>query len=157
MLVYTPPFHRLFIELGRVLETGKAGKAGRERGRERLGGEEGAPLVDATVEFLREFAVKEDKRNGNVGLPNGAGWGKGKGKMKEKDTEGEEERDEWDGESFLPGYVYDALKGKKRFDNMGVGVCFASLSSLVYWGCWLISLCAGWSTGRCRRVLWFLP
>jgi ubiquitin carboxyl-terminal hydrolase 10 len=119
MLVYTPPFHRLFVELGRVLETGRGGRE-RERGRERLGGEEGAPLVDATVEFLREFAVKGEE--GRNGLPNGTAWGKGKGKGKERDMEGEEEGDEWDGESFLPGYVYDALKGKKRFDNMGVSV-----------------------------------
>lgn len=121
MLVYTPPFHRLFLELGRALETGKTGKAG--RGKERIGGEEGTPLVHATVEFLREFAVPkgEEKRNGNPVLPNGATWGKGKGKGKERDLNGEE-GDEWDAESFLPGYVYDAMKGKKRFENMGVGV-----------------------------------
>jgi ubiquitin carboxyl-terminal hydrolase 10 len=128
MLVYTPPFHRLFVELGRVLETRKTGKVGREGGKERVGGEEGTPLVDATVDFLREFAVKgEERKNGNSGLPNGAAWGKGKGKGKERDAEGEEEGDEWDGESFLPGYVYDALKGKKRFENMGVGIFFARL------------------------------
>lgn len=33
----------------------------------------------------------------------------------------EREEDDWDGDSFLPGYVYDAMKEKKRFDNMRGG------------------------------------
>jgi ubiquitin carboxyl-terminal hydrolase 10 len=122
MLVYTLPFHMLFVELGRVLETGKAG---REEEKEKAGAADATLLVDATVEFLREFAVRNEGRNGNAGLPNGAAWGRGKGKGKERDREGEDQGDEWEAESFLPGYVYDAMKGKKRFDNMGVGVSFS--------------------------------
>lgn len=131
-----------------MLETGKAGKVG--RGKERVGGEDGTPLVDATIEFLREFAVKGEARNGISLLPNGAAWGKGKGKEKEKDGE---EGDEEDAESFLPGYIYDALKGKKRFENMGVGV----LSFLVGRLANLASVYAGWPTGRCGRISWLLP
>jgi ubiquitin carboxyl-terminal hydrolase 10 len=155
MLVYTPPFHRLFVELGRVLE---AGKTGREKEKENAGREDGTPLVDATVEFLREFTVKSEGRNGNAGLPNGAAWGRGKGKGKERDREGEEQGDEWDAESFLPGYVYDAMKGKKRFDNMGVGVCFVFTIFVLLLGCLLMlqSIFIGRSTGRCGRVPWVL-
>ena len=58
--------------------------------------EEGAtPLVDATVRFLREFGPVERKRD-------------------------EEEEEGID--SFLPSYVYDAMKEKKRFDTMRVSV-----------------------------------
>lgn len=48
---------------------------------------------------------------------------KGKGKGKEKEmleaAEGDNNTDEWD-DSFIPTYVYDALKEKKRFDHMRV-------------------------------------
>lgn len=59
------------------------------------------PLVEATVEFLREFEVEERE----------AGKGKGKGR---------DEREEEELDSFIPTKVYDAMKEKKRFDNMRV-------------------------------------
>ncbi|KAH9484498.1 putative ubiquitin carboxyl-terminal hydrolase 3 [Psilocybe cubensis] len=133
VMVYCPPFHRLFGELGRVFRglDGEKGN-GKEKGRE-------TPLVDATIEFLREFV--EDKKvkgvngNGNAnGSANGntlasafafaSASGSGRGKGKEKDISmGEPERneDDWDGESFLPTGIYDAMKAKKRFDGMRGG------------------------------------
>lgn len=91
-------------------------------------GGEGTPLVDATVQFLKEFTAGSsrgrDETNGRPGsrggsvLPNGRGKGKGKGR--ETALEDGRDSDDWDGESFLPTYVYDAMKEKKRFDNMRV-------------------------------------
>jgi ubiquitin carboxyl-terminal hydrolase 10 len=60
------------------------------------------PLVDATIEFLKEFqrVPAHSKRKGR-----------------------EVDREKEDGlESFIPTYVYDAMKEKKRLDNMRVGV-----------------------------------
>lgn len=63
-------------------------------------GSKATPLVDATIQFLKEF--QSDPVDP-----------KAKGK--------EVNRAEDDGlESFIPTYVYDAMKEKKRFDNMRV-------------------------------------
>lgn len=62
------------------------------------------PLVDATIEFLSES--RQDA----------------KGKGKEKDSSlGELQSSNDDLHSFLPTYVYDALKEKKQFDHMRGG------------------------------------
>ncbi|KAH8117275.1 cysteine proteinase [Phellopilus nigrolimitatus] len=91
-LVYCPPFFRLFTELGKYISETSAdstkwnGKA--------------TPLVNAIIEFLKEF---KPKPKGNP-----------------KDSY--EDDDEFDGiDSFIPTYVYDAMKKKSRFDNMGGG------------------------------------
>ena len=69
---------------------------GAEEGKRKRDVEEGAtPLVDATVRFLREFGPVERKRD-------------------------EEEEEGID--SFLPSYVYDAMKEKKRFASMVVRI-----------------------------------
>ena len=127
MLLYCPPFHKLFAELGKLLvdvdnkprkedaatTTGKATTAG------------STPLVWATSLFLQEFMDVNDRKKmsskkvdvARNGLNGSSGSGvKGKGKEKEF----REEVDDWDGESFLPSYVYDAMKTKKRFDTMRV-------------------------------------
>ena len=94
------------------------------------------PLVDATIEFLGEFM--DDKKTkskmkkqvhskkGSV-LVNGTGSGSGvtsKGKEKETLLDGVMDDDsevDWEAcDSFLPTYVYDAMKLKKRFDHMRV-------------------------------------
>jgi len=72
IMVYCPPFHRLFAKLGRVL--GGAGPGlGDSSGMNGINGvgwmsgngtaaEASAyPLVEATVEFLREFVVDDDR------------------------------------------------------------------------------------------------
>ena len=102
------------------------------------------PLVDATVEFLREFM--DDKKTksktkkqvhskkGSI-LVNGTGSGSGvtsKGKEKETLLDGVVDDDssgevDWEAcDSFLPTYVYDAMKLKKRFDHMRVCSLFLS-------------------------------
>jgi len=80
------------------------------------------PLVAATVAFLKEFKGKDGVVGAVTRNGNGSVGKKGK----------EREEDDWDGDSFLPSYVYDAMKEKKRFDNMRV--CFLSFSLfLVDW------------------------
>ncbi|KAJ8468621.1 hypothetical protein ONZ45_g17184 [Pleurotus djamor] len=110
-LVYCPPFHKLFLELGRVL--GDAGGTGllasvRSDGDSTVVKE--TALVDATIRFLKEFGAKTSEVEVSTNTR------KGKGKEKEVVVE-----DEWDGEFFIPGYVYDALKENKRFDHMRGG------------------------------------
>ncbi|KAK7019542.1 cysteine proteinase [Favolaschia claudopus] len=67
-----------------------------------------APLVRATGAFLKEFVVTPKP----TPTPAGAGTAKGKAKAEERAEEPE---------AFIPTYVYDALKGKKRFDGMRGG------------------------------------
>lgn len=85
----------------------------RPRGEGQESGGSATPLVDATVRFLEEF-VYEEKKPFPTQQPQQQA---AKGKAREE--EGEKKED--DGvDSFLPTYVYDAMKEKKRFDNMRV-------------------------------------
>lgn len=97
VLVYCPPFWRFFTDLGRLLEPTEESKT---------------PLVDATIRFVREFAPKE----------RAPVEGKGKG-VERYGSNGlvREEVDEDIMDSFMPTYVHDALKEKKRFDHMRGG------------------------------------
>ncbi|TBU35523.1 cysteine proteinase [Dichomitus squalens] len=97
ILVYCPPFHRFFSDLKKHL-------AGPVVGSQREGSK-ATPLVDATIQFLKEF-VPDPPANANVNANP-----KSKGKEREDDN-----FDELD--SFIPSYVYDAMKEKKRFANM---------------------------------------
>ena len=102
-----------------------------------VGKERETPLVDATVEFLREFDVAEGK----------AEVKSKKGKEKEVDKSGSgEEGDDVGVDSFIPTKVYDAMKEKKRFDNMRVSTSFLAVVLNSFY-------CIGWTSGRCRRVL----
>lgn len=96
VLVYCPPFWRFFTDLGRLLQPSEESKT---------------PLVDATIRFVREFAPKE----------RAPVEGKGKG-VDRYGANGlvREEVEEDVLESFMPTYVHDALKEKKRFDHMRV-------------------------------------
>ncbi|KAG5642923.1 hypothetical protein DXG03_001874 [Asterophora parasitica] len=107
VLVYCPPFHRLFTELARF---GFGFRASEKEGKGPT------PLVDAVVEFVREFSVTPAPKAKVTVTVNSKG-GKGKGKEREE----HEETDEEDGESFLPSYVYDAMKEKTVFDGMRSG------------------------------------
>jgi ubiquitin carboxyl-terminal hydrolase 10 len=101
------------------------GQRGWGDGRESGGGS--TPLVDATVRFLEEF-VYEEKKASPVQQPQQAARGKAK--------EEEEEKKEGEGvDSFIPTYVYDAMKEKKRFDNMRVRR-FVSYRPSVADPCW---------------------
>jgi ubiquitin carboxyl-terminal hydrolase 10 len=66
IMVYCPPFHRLFAELGKVLGgvglSAVAGTSGNGTSGNGTAAEASAyPLVEATVEFLREFVVDDDR------------------------------------------------------------------------------------------------
>ncbi|KAG6809225.1 hypothetical protein H0H92_001104 [Tricholoma furcatifolium] len=119
VLLFCPPFHKLFTELARFgfvfrSERDKvakdSGKDGKEREREReKEGKGPTPLVDAVVEFVREFSPAPRKSRRGHGHANGKG--------KERDESGDED----EGVAFLPSYVYDAMKEKTVFDGMRSG------------------------------------
>ncbi|KAH9928561.1 cysteine proteinase [Epithele typhae] len=94
ILVYCPPFHRFFSELRKHLSGPVVGSQ-RE-------GSKATPLVDATIQFMKEFVPDP---------PAHAADSRSKGKERDDDA-----FDELD--SFIPTYVYDAMKEKKRFANM---------------------------------------
>jgi ubiquitin carboxyl-terminal hydrolase 10 len=91
VLVYCPPFYRLFNELAMYLP-GPSPSDSVKTVDNRIS------LTTGTIEFLKEFSPL---------------------------TEKERRRREEDGEdvfldSFTPASVYDAMRAKKRFDNMRV-------------------------------------
>ncbi|KAI0823573.1 hypothetical protein BC628DRAFT_1324887 [Trametes gibbosa] len=96
IFVYCPPFHRFFLELRKHLAGPVVGSQHE--------GTRATPLVDATIQFLKEFVPDQPPSNDS----------KAKGKEREDDI-----FDELD--SFIPTYVYDAMKEKKRFANMITG------------------------------------
>jgi ubiquitin carboxyl-terminal hydrolase 10 len=91
--IYCPSFYRLFAELGKYL-------TGTIVGAQTNGGK-ATPLVDATIDFLKELQP----------IPAHL---KTKGKEVDREEDGLK--------SFIPTYVYDAMKEKKRFDTMRVSV-----------------------------------
>lgn len=92
VLVYCPPFYRLFIELAKYLP-GLPPSDSKKPVDSRLS------LTTGTIEFLREFDPLSEKER----------------RRREEDGE--------DGflDSFTPVSIYDAMRAKKRFDNMRGG------------------------------------
>jgi ubiquitin carboxyl-terminal hydrolase 10 len=84
------------------------GQRGRGEGQECVSGT--TPLVVATVRFLEEFVYEERKSP-----PPQQQATRGKAREEEEEKKGDDGVD-----SFIPTYVYDAMKEKKRFDNMRV-------------------------------------
>lgn len=120
VLVYSPPFYRLFNALG------KAGVHLRDKDREGQNRETPISLLEATVEFVKAFSARtmEDGAShvNGYGKMNRYAKGRGSGEGKERERERSDEWEEWSGESFLPSYVFDAMKENKRFDFMWVGL-----------------------------------
>lgn len=92
VLPYCPPFYRFFTELGKYISGPVVGS--------QKDGTKATPLVEASIQFLKEFNPKGLESNG-------------KGKEREED-------DFYDLDSFIPTYVYDVMKEKKRFASMVV-------------------------------------
>ena len=123
VLVYCPPFYRLFTELAKYLP-GPPPSDSKKPLDNRIS------LTTGTIDFLKEFDPLSEK---------------------------ERKRREEDGEdafldSFTPVSVYDAMRAKKRFDNMRVSVSTATPGrafSLAY--------VLGRASGRRRRVFGLLP
>ncbi|KZT09678.1 cysteine proteinase [Laetiporus sulphureus 93-53] len=90
ILVYCQPFNKLFTDLSKYL-TGPVVGSQKE-------GTKATPLIDAIVRFMKEF------------VPETSSDAKAKGKEREDDF--------YEPESFIPSYVYDAMKEKKRFASM---------------------------------------
>jgi len=82
----------LFAELGKYISGPVVGS--------QKEGSKATPLVEATIQFIKEF------------MPPPPADPKSKGK------EREEEDDFYDLDSFIPTYVYDVMKEKKRFASM---------------------------------------
>ena len=102
VLVYCPPFYRLFIELARYLP-GSSSSDSKKPADNRIS------LTTGTIDFLKEFNPLSEK---------------------------ERRRREQDGEdmfldSFTPASVYDAMRAKKRFDNMRVSDEHGDLSTSI--------------------------
>lgn len=95
VLVYCPPFYRLFTELGKYISGPVVGSQAE--------GTNATPLVDAIIQFLKEFNVKQEEKSHS----------KSKGKEREEDFD--------DLDSFIPTYVYEVMKEKKRFASMVTG------------------------------------
>ncbi|KAI0819095.1 hypothetical protein BC629DRAFT_1466503, partial [Irpex lacteus] len=91
ILVYCPPFWRLFTELGKYIGDAGPNQANTTE----------TPLVNAIIQFLKEFNVKQVEESKNP---------RGKGKEREEDF------DELD--SFIPTNVYEVMKENKRFASM---------------------------------------
>ena len=105
LLVYCPPFWKLFRELDRLMGPRDYGDGQGTGGSTTL-------LVDATVRFLEEFVYDE-----KMSLPTQ----QSQQQTRNANTKEEDGKKEDDGvDSFIPTYVYDAMKEKKRFDNMRV-------------------------------------
>ncbi|KAJ2915233.1 hypothetical protein MD484_g5175, partial [Candolleomyces efflorescens] len=118
ILLYCAPFHRLFVELGKLLPAVATQKDSTASG---SSASSVTPLVEATATFLKEFVTlkKPLLTNGkSSGVASGSGYGRGN---KGKERELMEMDDDWDLDSFLPTYIYDAMKEKKRFDTMRGG------------------------------------
>ena len=121
VLVYCQPFNRLFSELSRYL-------AGPVVGSQKEG-TKATPLVDAIIQFTKEFAPEPQAD--------------AKAKGKERD-------DFYEPEAFIPTNVYDAMKEKKRFANMIVGHLLGRFIARK------LTVISGWASGRCRGVLGLL-
>ena len=105
LLVYCPPFWDLFKDLGRVVG---------QREREETGGST-TPLIDATVRYRDEFSYKM-KSSPTQQFQQQVSRGKAREKKKEKEVN--------DGaDSFIPTYVYDAMKEKGQFINVSIRSC----------------------------------
>ncbi|KAI9574185.1 hypothetical protein HD554DRAFT_2045090 [Boletus coccyginus] len=99
VLIYCPPFWRLFFDLGKYLDTPTGGNVSNSK----------TPLVVATVRFLKEFVPKTKPPP------------EGKGKAVDRTNNGYSDDEDNLMHSFIPDYVYDALKEKKQFDHMRGG------------------------------------
>jgi ubiquitin carboxyl-terminal hydrolase 10 len=100
ILVYCQPFYRLLTELGKFLPNPDAGSFLKKA-------EDKTPLLHSAIQFLKEFDPPDkDKRRR------------------------EEDEDEEMLNSFTPTCIYDAMKEKKRFDNMRVSLSMINCERL---------------------------
>jgi hypothetical protein len=80
----------------------------------------GVPLVESMVEFVQEFTPPTNEIFINV-------KGKDSSQRRSRSPNGkgkEREWDDWEPESFIPTYIFDAMKENHRFDHMRVRQIF---------------------------------
>jgi ubiquitin carboxyl-terminal hydrolase 10 len=110
VLVYCPPFHSAFAELGKLLPPSKASSPSSGSLVQTMSDSvPPAKLIRATAEFLYEFLAKFPNQHGSP-----------KGKERAKNVELDIPDNDWD-TSFLPTVIYDAMKEKSIFDTMRGG------------------------------------
>ena len=107
LLVYCPPFWNHSRDLGRLM-----GQRGQGKGQ--LTGSGMTVLVDATIRFLDEFMYKEKPSLTQQSLP----VAKTGTARDEKEKQADDNTD-----PFVPTYMYDAMKGKRQFNNILVRFC----------------------------------
>ena len=98
VLVYSPPFWRVFTELGKYIGNGPVVGSGAEKDGK------GTPLTDAMITFLGEFKLPKPSEIAERA-------------QAMKDGEKPDSRRD----SFVPSSFYAALKTKSRFDAMRSG------------------------------------
>ena len=98
VLVYSPPFWRVFTELGKYIGNGPVVGSGAEKDGK------GTPLTDAVITFLGEFKLLKPSEIAERA-------------QAIKDGEKPDSRRD----SFVPSSFYAALKTKSRFDAMRSG------------------------------------
>ncbi|KAG8882910.1 dolichyl-P-Man:Man(5)GlcNAc(2)-PP-dolichol alpha-1,3-mannosyltransferase [Tulasnella sp. 331] len=114
VLLYCPPFWRLFIQGLAPLfdEVGAMGS-----------GQSHCTLLQATLGFIREFRLAEDVELPKDPLPGEVGGRGAKYKANGGPTMTIEKmrRESFLMDSFIPEFMYDAMKENKRFANMQKG------------------------------------
>ena len=111
LLVHSPPFWNLFRELSDLKEQcGPGGSKTDDRA---------TPLVDATVNLLEEFMLKENEPHPPQQPLQQAAGGKLRGLS---DDEGAK-KEHHAMDSFEPVYMYDAMKEKRNLDHLLVRSC----------------------------------
>ena len=108
LLVYCPQFWNQLRYMTRLI-----GQRGEPKGQQNGGAR--TVLVDATFRLLGEFVQKEKTSLTQRSLQLAQ-----KGKAREDEMETKEDNDM---DPFIPTYVYDVMKEKKRFKSMLVRTC----------------------------------
>ncbi|KAG9040244.1 hypothetical protein FRB95_000173 [Tulasnella sp. JGI-2019a] len=114
VLLYTPPFWRLFMQgLAPLFDEVGAMGSGRSH----------CALLEATLSFIREFRLAEDVELPKDPLPGEVGGRNAKYKANGGPTMTIEKmrRESFLMDSFIPEFMYDAMKENKRFANMQKG------------------------------------
>ena len=122
VLVYCPPFYRLFTELAKYLPGSSSSDSVKPV-------DNRISLTTGTIEFLKEFNPLSEKER----------------KQREEDGE------DMFLDSFTPISVYEAMRAKKRFDNMTVSSGDADQGQILG-----LAYVLGWTPRRRGRIFGFL-
>lgn len=83
-------------------------------------------LLEATLSFVRDFKLASEVEVPQDPLPGEALKRKGQGKAP---TVEQLRKESFNEDPFIPEFLYEAMKGNKRFDSMQVSPCISSIVS----------------------------